>query len=151
MNIAHKEKLTSTWLRDYLVWLPNKYSPIMSSCFKEYNNKGYIAMLPPATLTHRLQALHRQRPSGTPSGATSSRTRRLWLCRHATTSYVDTPPLGTPSAMTLGYSLRGYLEPVMPSPSTSTRRLRLHRQQWPLEYSFHDKQGENTKVTIQAY
>jgi hypothetical protein len=45
------------------------------------------------------------------------------LRRHAATSYVNTPPPGTPSTTTLGYSLGGYLEPVMPPLATSTRRL----------------------------
>ena len=85
------------------------------------NNKGYIVKLPPTTSTRRLWALRRQRPSGTPSGATSSRSRRLWLRHHAATNYVNMPPPNTPSATTLGYSLGSYLELVTPSLATSSR------------------------------
>jgi hypothetical protein len=102
----------------------------MSSCLKVYNNKGYVdngesAMLPPAMLARRLWALRWQQPSGALSGATSSRSCRPWLRRHAATSYVDMSTLGTPSAMTLGYSLWGYLEPVMPPLATSSHSYQL--------------------------
>jgi hypothetical protein len=89
---------------------------------------GYVVTLPPATLTHRLRALRWQRPSGAPSAATSSRSRHLWLLRHATNIYIDTPPSDTLSATTLRDSLGGYLELVVPPLATSSccHQLRRH-------------------------
>ena len=112
----------------------------------------YVVTPLPYTSTSRLQALRRQRPLGTPSGATSSWSHHLYLRRdttsayivsndprvhpqglprvgHATSIYGGTLPSLTSSAMTLGYSLRGYLESVTPPLSTVAHHLHLHHRQ----------------------
>jgi hypothetical protein len=50
-----------------------------------------------------------------------SQLRRQQRVSRAASSYVGTPPLGTPLAMSLGYSLGGYLEPITPPLATSSR------------------------------